>query len=238
MISRPPIVHDDPEGEVPWALQLAIRAEKAAPPTHEAVCEAAATAVVRLLASGEWAEQIQRWEDGRIRKLTRRARGARWEALQALPGLTVDHLGAQVRAFPPTPVDEAPPEIAKLQVAGTDLEHGDTRTPEPPYAVLVLNPEAGMSTGKAAAQSGHAAHLLFRRLPAAAREAWLEAGAPVHLVRDVPWAEAVSRAAVTIRDAGFTEVEPGTMTAVSWLVGTTEPDRPRSWRARWASRGR
>jgi peptidyl-tRNA hydrolase len=219
MISRPPIVHDDPEGEVPWALQLAIRAEKATPPTHEAVCEAAATAVVLLLASPEWTEQIQRWENGRIRKLTRRARGARWEALQALPGLTVDHLGAQVRVFPPGPVDEAPPEIAKLQVAGTDLEHGETKVPEPPYAVLVLNPKAAMSTGKAAAQSGHAAHLLFRRLPEPEREAWLHAGAPVHLLRAVSWSEAVARAAVTVRDAGFTEVEPGTMTAVAWLMG-------------------
>ncbi|MEO5875576.1 MAG: peptidyl-tRNA hydrolase [Streptosporangiaceae bacterium] len=218
MISRPPIVHDDPEGEAPWALQLAIRAEKAAPPTHEAVCEATATAVVLLLASGEWAEEVRRWEDGRIRKLTRRARGARWEALQSLPGLTVEHQGAQVRAFPPGPVDAAPPEIAKLQVAGTDLEHGETRVPDRPYAVLVLNPDAAMSTGKAAAQSGHAAHLLFRGLRPVDREAWLAAGAPVHLLRAAPWSEAVARADVTVRDAGFTEVEPGTMTAAAWLV--------------------
>ncbi|WP_460366307.1 hypothetical protein, partial [Actinocorallia lasiicapitis] len=163
MISRPPIVHDDPEGETPWALQLALRVEKKDPPSHEAVCEAAATAVVLLLADADFADQVARWEDGRIRKLTRRARGARWHDAQRLPGVTVEHQGAEVRAFPPGPVTELPPELAKMQVAGTDLEHGTTKEPAAPYCALVLDPKAGMTTGKAAAQAGHAAHLLFRR---------------------------------------------------------------------------
>ncbi|MEO3783054.1 peptidyl-tRNA hydrolase [Actinocorallia sp. B10E7] len=217
MIEHPPVVHDDPPGEPPWALQLAVRVEKAEPPSHEAVCAAAASAVVRLLADPAFAQEVGRWEDGRIRKVVRRARGARWKDAQELPGVTVSWRGAEVRAFAPGPVTEVPARIAKLQVAGTDLEHAAVPAPAVPYGVVALNPGAGMSTGKAAAQSGHAAHLLYRSLGPAERGSWLENGAPVHLA-EVPWDEAVARAAVRVRDAGYTEVAPGTMTAVAWLV--------------------
>ncbi|GAA3195775.1 peptidyl-tRNA hydrolase [Actinocorallia longicatena] len=211
------MLNDDPEGGAPRALPLVLRVEKRDPPSHEALCEAAATAVVLLLASGEFEEAVRLWEDGRIRKVTRRARGARWRDAERPPGVTVAHAGAEVRAYPPCPIEDLPPELAKMQVAGTDLEPGPTKEPGAPYCALVLNADAKMTTGKAAAQAGHAAHLLYRGLPAESRDAWLAAGAPAHIV-DVPWAEAVARAAVTIRDAGFTEVAPGTLTAVAWLI--------------------
>ncbi|MDX6430559.1 MAG: hypothetical protein QOE54_2925, partial [Streptosporangiaceae bacterium] len=107
-------------------MQLAARAEKTSPPAHHAVCEAAAMAVVRLLTDprateGEWYDRVHRWETARIRKVTRRARGVRWQAVQELPGVTVEHDGAQVRAFVPGPMAEVPPELARLQVAGLDL---------------------------------------------------------------------------------------------------------------------
>jgi peptidyl-tRNA hydrolase len=207
----------------PWAMQLAVRVDKAAPPAHSAACEAAAMAVVRLLADprasgGEWREAVDRWETGRIRKVARRARGVRWETVQALPGVTVDHAGAQARAFVPGPVTDVAPELAKLQVAGLDLPDEEEPGPAParPYAVIALNPHVTMSTGKAAAQSGHAAHLLLRQGGAAA-DAWREGGLAVHLLREARWEDCVGRAAVAVRDAGFTEVPPGTMTAVAWV---------------------
>ena len=67
---------------------------------------------------GEWHDEVQRWLDGRIRKVARRARGSKWDAAAALPGVTVVHHGASVRAFVPGPTDAVPPQIAKLQVAG------------------------------------------------------------------------------------------------------------------------
>ncbi|MFI0354103.1 hypothetical protein [Actinomadura sp. 9N407] len=233
---------DDPFDDPPWAMQLVARAEKAAPPSHSAVCAATATAVVRLLTDpraadpdGEWHPFVHRWESGRIRKVTRRARGVRWPEVQALPGVTVEEDGAEVRAFVPGPVTEVPPEIAKLQVAGLELtddpgdggdsgggggDSGDTaRKPlEPPYAVIALNPDVPMTTGKAAAQSGHAAHLLLRQAGAAAVQAWIEGGLRVRIARDIPWRRCVKEATVAVRDAGFTEVPPRTMTAVGWIV--------------------
>ncbi|PRX04094.1 UNVERIFIED_ORG: peptidyl-tRNA hydrolase [Actinomadura viridilutea] len=219
-------------------MQLVARAEKTAPPAHGAVCAAAATAVATLLTDpraadpeGEWHPSVRRWESGRIRKVMRRARGARWADAQRPPGVTVDVCGAQVRALVPGPVDEVPPEIAKLQVSGLDLPDEDEPKPppEPPYAAIALNPHVAMSTGKAAAQSGHAAHLLLRQAPPPQVHAWIEGGLRVHLVRagdrrgvgsggDVPWERCVDRATVAVRDAGFTEVAPGTMTAIGWIV--------------------
>jgi peptidyl-tRNA hydrolase len=68
-----------------------------------------------------------------------------------------------------------------------------------------------MTTGKAAAQCGHAAHLLLR-----ARGAW--PGLRVRVVDADEWSRAVAEADVVVRDGGFTEVAPGTMTAVARLV--------------------
>ncbi|MFF5259368.1 aminoacyl-tRNA hydrolase [Actinomadura viridis] len=218
---------DDPFDEPPWAMQLVVRAEKAAPPAHGAVCAAAATAVVRLLTDpratdpeGEWYARVHRWESGRIRKVTRRARGVRWPEVQALPGVTVDRDGAQVRAFVPGPVADVPPELARLQVAGLDLADDEEPKPppEPPYAVIALNPEVPMTTGKAAAQSGHAAQLLLMQAAEADVAAWVEGGALVRVARGIPWRRCVEHAAVAVRDAGFTEVPPGTMTVIAWIV--------------------
>lgn len=200
-------------------MQLALRIEKAAPPSHLAICEAAAMAVVRLLTDprsepgGEWHDAVAAWESRRIRKVARRARGARWEALADLPGVLVDHDGALARAFVPGPVTEVPPLISKLQVGGTDLPRDDEPKPPPeePYALVTLDPGVAMTTGKSAAQSGHAAQLLLR-----ARGAW--PGLRVRVVEADDWARSVAEADVAVRDGGFTEVAPGTMTAVARLI--------------------
>jgi hypothetical protein len=211
--------HEDPADEPAWAMQLALRVEKSAPPAHLSVCEAAAMAAITLLADprsapgGEWHEAIVSWESRRIRKVVRRARGVRWEALDALPGVLVDHEGAPARAFVPGPVTDVPPEISRLQVGGTDLPRDEEPKPppEPPYALVALNPGVTMTTGKAAAQCGHAAHLLLRTVGA-----W--PGLRVRVVEPDDWGRAVAEADAVVRDGGFTEVAPGTMTAVARLV--------------------
>lgn len=222
--------HADPEGEAPWAMQLVIRIDRTAPPTRTAVCEAAATAVVRLLtdpqATQEWAAAIERWTDGRIRKHARRAsRPVAWAKVADLPGVTVEHDGAQVRAFVPSATDAIPADIAKLQLTGTEPQDPDRRTglvsPLPADAVVIaLNPGAEMPLGKAAAAAGHAAQLALADMPADRRRVWEDAGFPVVVEQpgDDDWAVAVGRAQVTIVDAGLTVVAPGTTTAVARWV--------------------
>ena len=221
---------------VPWAMQIALRDDRPERPAHLAVCEAVAISVVRLLADprsrgdGEWAARVAAWEGLAIRKVVRRGRGPRFAAVEALPGVGVEHAGAVVRAFPPLPVDQVPPELGKLQVAGTDVPELGRPAPAGAGVLSVaLNPGPVMTTGKAAAQCGHAAQLAWWALgrpPAADPEQpdgpgvsrWARTGFAVRVLLAEPpdWPMLARRAPVSVRDAGHTEVAPGTMTAIAW----------------------
>jgi hypothetical protein len=167
-----------------FALPLVIRVDRSAPPARTDALEGAAQAVLRFLSDprvtgvdgvdGEWTAVERAWEDARIRKVVRRARGAAWERARALPGITVDRGTAEIRVYPPVPVDDWPADLAKLQVSGTDLED-----PAPPadvpdgVPVLWLNPELPMSTGKAMAQVGHGVQLAWWELEPTVRSTWI-----------------------------------------------------------------
>jgi len=152
-----------------YALPLVIRVERTAPPARTDALEGAERAVLRFLTdprvtdvAGEWAAAARAWEDARIRKVVRRARGAAWERACALPGITVVRRSAQVRVYPPVPTDDWPADLARLQVSGTDFD--DPVAPGEPAAgtpVLWMNPELPMTTGKAMAQAGHGAQLCW-----------------------------------------------------------------------------
>ncbi len=109
-----------------------VRIERADPPTRTDALEAAARGALLMLTTDrpEWAEAVAEWDGQRIRKVVRRARGAEWRRALAVDGLDVRQRTAEVRVYPPVPVDAWPPELARLQVGGTNLED-----PEPPPAV-------------------------------------------------------------------------------------------------------
>ncbi|MCX5193734.1 peptidyl-tRNA hydrolase [Streptomyces sp. NBC_00249] len=207
-----------------FVLPLVVRIEKTDPPARTDALETAARAVLVLLTDerahgeGEWAEAVRDWQDARIRKVVRRARGAEWRKAGTLPGVTVRGDHSEVRVFPPVPLDGWPKELAKLQVSGTDLDD-----PEPAGAageglpVLWLNPDLDMSAGKAMAQAGHAAQLAWWELTRAERAAWQDSGFRL-AVRTAPrerWAELSGSGLPVVRDAGFTEIAPGSCTVVS-----------------------
>ncbi|MFC9391202.1 peptidyl-tRNA hydrolase [Streptomyces venezuelae] len=207
-----------------FVLPLVVRIERDAPPPRTDALETAARAVLailtddRSLGEGEWAQVMTDWQDARIRKVVRRARGAEWRRAEALPGITVAGAEAEVRVFPPVPLDGWPKDLARLQVSGTDLDD-----PAAPGAVpegtpvLWMSPELDMSAGKAMAQAGHGAQLLWWALPDADRKAWREAGFPL-AVRTAPaeaWAALTTSGLPVVRDAGFTEIAPGSCTVVS-----------------------
>jgi peptidyl-tRNA hydrolase len=214
-----------------YALPLVIRVERAAPPARTDALEAAARAVLRFLAdprvtgvggegetAGEWAAAARAWEDARIRKVVRRARGAAWERASALPGITVTRGSAEVRVYPPVPVDEWPADLARLQVSGTDLD--DPRPPGEPAAgtpVLWLNPGLAMTAGKAMAQAGHGAQLAWWGLSARARAEWLDLDLDlaVRVAGREQWAELLASGLPVVTDGGFTEVAPGSATVVA-----------------------
>ncbi|MGW7549485.1 aminoacyl-tRNA hydrolase [Streptomyces sp. NPDC054770] len=207
-----------------FVLPLVVRIEKAAPPARTDALETAARAVLtmlsdpRALGDGEWAEAVRDWEDARIRKVVRRARGAEWRRAGELAGITLTGKSAEVRVFPPVPLDGWPKELAKLQVSGTELDD-----PEPPVGadrsgpVLWLNPELEMSAGKAMAQAGHGAQLAWWALSEEERDAWRDAGFPlaVRAADPAEWRELTAGGLPLVRDAGFTEIAPGSCTVVA-----------------------
>ncbi|MFK0153420.1 aminoacyl-tRNA hydrolase [Streptomyces sp. NPDC090493] len=207
-----------------FVLPLVVRMEKSAPPARTDALETAARAVLtmlsdpRALGDGEWAQAVRDWEDARIRKVVRRARGAEWRRAGELPGITLTGKSAEVRVFPPVPLDGWPRELAKLQVSGTELDD-----PEPPAGadrsgpVLWLNPELEMSAGKTMAQAGHGAQLAWWALPEEEREAWRDAGFPlaVRTADPAEWRQLTESGLPLVRDAGFTEIAPGSCTVVA-----------------------
>jgi peptidyl-tRNA hydrolase len=160
------------------AMPLVLRVERAEPPGRTRLLEAAASAALavcldpRASPGGDWHDEVSAWVAGRIRKVSRRARGAHWRAVEQLPGATVTVGGASVRALVPGLVADTPKEVARLQIAGTDLP-ADEPGPVPPGVLVVwLNPSVELTVGKAAAQVGHATMILAAALPADRLAAW------------------------------------------------------------------
>jgi peptidyl-tRNA hydrolase len=162
---------------------------------------------------------VRLWEDSAIRKVVRRARGAEWRRAEALPGITVTGATAEVRVFPPVPVDEWPRDLARLQVSGTELaDPAPPVRPEAGLPVLWLGPDLEMSAGKAMAQAAHGAQLAWWDLTDSARTHWRGSGFPL-AVRTAPgrdeWNRLVRSGLPVVRDAGFTEVAAGSCTVVA-----------------------
>ncbi len=216
---------EDRDARQQYVLPLVVRMERATPPGRTDALETSARAVLTLLndrrvveAEGEWAERVEAWEDARIRKVVRRARGGEWRRAGELPGITVTGREAEVRVFPPVPLDGWPKELAKLQVSGTDLEEaGPVDAAAPGLPVLWLNPELEMSAGKTMAQTGHAAQLAWWRLDDTRRKEWAESGFALAVRTATPeaWSELVASGLPLVQDAGFTEIAPGSCTVVA-----------------------
>lgn len=223
-----------------YVLPLVVRIERSAPPARTDALETAARAVLTLLADerataqdGPWTRAVRDWQDARIRKVVRRARGAEWRRAEALAGITVtgragsagsaastgeSSAAAEVRVFPPVPLDGWPKDLARLQVSGTELDDPEPAPPaDPARPVLWLNPDVAMSAGKAMAQAGHGAQLAWWELSPGEREDWRADGfaLAVRTPSREEWKRLAESGLPVVRDAGFTEIAPGSATVVA-----------------------
>lgn len=218
--------------------------------SHEDAVSAAAKAsvLVRLqdhTGSPFPVENYEHWLDGPFTKTVRRASAAQisgliqfWAKENNVPYAVVEDGSAVAVAFPPMRYEDMPKQIAKFQVHGTDFARDEPVPGETEPIVRVLVND-DLTTGKAAAAAAHA--LWAWMLPLAHSEdptfvtfidKWIAAGCPFGcnfvvegFIDDLVEMADAGRV-VPIRDAGLTEVDPGTITAVALCPFGVSPGDP------------
>lgn len=218
--------------ERPRAMQIALELPKVFDdrPGRSQILAASARAVARfcldarVAPGGAWHEPYTLWVDSQMRKVARRARGSHWTATEALAGVEARENGAAARVFVPSPLDDVDPLIRRLQVGGTDAP-SDTQNGGADAAsgvILLVDGTLEMTAGKAAAQAGHAIMLLLATCDGERVGRWIDAGMPITARRadGERWARAQAAVAsgtpgfAGVRDAGYTEVAPGSLTVI------------------------
>jgi peptidyl-tRNA hydrolase len=174
-----------------------------------------------------WADSFRCWSERSFRKVTLRARGNAWARVQAMEGGDGEARGAVVvRALPPRLRSECGSLLRGLQVYNPETSALQPEGPRPPPAGpamgFVKNPAATMSVGKQVAQIAHAVLMCAwsrwaeEERYVGAFAAWREAGYPGELWPSERWEELLREGdGVVVRDAGLTEVNPGTATVLA-----------------------
>ena len=216
--------HDDPENESPWALQCVVEDTKAF--TGLQLAHALAVSVASFLDSIEpgtpRSEAMERWMQGRIRKILRRAKNSSWVSVQTEDGETYEVDGVNIRVLTPTAMDAIPKAVAKCQVShlSTLPDSVATHGPLTPLLKIYTNRSLNMSAPKAAVAAAHVAQLMGMKLTEEDYNLWKSKNfaLTVSSLGEVSdFVESVS--SVAVRDAGLTEVVPGSITAIGIWTG-------------------
>jgi len=215
----PPYVREE---QNPYSLPIILRLEKTLDtPTHEEALLATAKGIALLFDSDKvvnnslWYDSLTAWMNGRIRKVTRRARASAWEKVYESDTIYSKYGNAEICILPPHPIDETPELIRKLQVANLELH----RTHEPVRGTanrglsLAVNPDLNMTTGKSMAQIGHATQLAIFNSSIDTLNAWKAEKFSATLTS---W-DATNVWTAEVQDAGFTEIPEGSFTTRSLL---------------------
>jgi peptidyl-tRNA hydrolase len=172
-----------------------------------------------------WRQAFGEWQRSSFRKVCLRARPVELERVREL-----DHADAgEMVCLPPRRKSVAEPELSRLQAhIGPPLRGAETESadPEAGAMVMLIGEDLELTLGKACAQVAHAV-LIARDLHSpTAIAAWQAAGTPVaaRLV-DREAFERTKRdlTVVAVRDAGLTQVTPGTETVLATEPGTPLP---------------
>lgn len=190
--------------------------------THWATIKAAAAAsALAYLTEPTPGPEWEAWLGGPFAKSVRRAdQRALVQVRQSVPHVEVQMHGAVAVATRPYAYAELPRPLARLQVAGTDLPREEVPRCAAPLFVVRLAASLDMTTGKSAAQAAHAVFSVVRDvLSPDDRARWLEDPSRFDVVAagDDDVATSAVCAPVVIRDAGHTEIAPGSLTATADL---------------------
>lgn len=181
------------------------------------ILQASTNALVQLLTSDNdiVKEAVEAWFAGRIRKIVKRASGAAWRKADALdlPHFVQEHNGARVMVFLPILIADQPKALKSLQVTGLNSADADPQTFEnAAYLEVIVNDTLEMSTGKVVAQVGHAVQLFLTYGNDMEVQDWIANDTLIQVVRSKNMDESAVTG-IVVRDAGFTEVPSGSLTA-------------------------
>lgn len=226
----------------PWVMYLVVRSDLDRTPAE--VLLAAAEACVRVVheraATDAHRAAFSEWSARSFRKVSVRAKGKHWDKLlrEYAPregAIATARAEPVVCALVPRKRSTNDAFLKGLQV----YNPSDAGPVEPTYAheikppadapapmLFALNPAVPMSLGKAVAQVGHAvlmcATSAFAQQNTELFQRWIDAGYPCALLPRAPlvWERARSlRGSMTVRDAGLTEVAPGSETVCAIAPG-------------------
>lgn len=223
--------------EDPWVMYLVVRRERLGSfgETLASAAVAAVDCVDRLRDHPTWRAPFDAWLARSFRKVCLRANERDWARLDAYDrGEAMVRGLPAARALPPRTKSQRDKLITHLQ-ALTSAEFAAPVFDEPGFAMrLVMRDGLQMSAGKAIAQVAHASVHACAAFGAASPDdfaRWRAAGMPcdVRAASDSDW-EALKRdeRVVVVRDAGLTEVAPGSETFLA--MAPTEAAR---WSARY-----
>jgi peptidyl-tRNA hydrolase len=207
----------------PWVMYFVVRKDlRLDVPAAVALAGDATIACARRFGESH-AEAFRAWHGSAVRKVAVRASAEELEAVLAVHEGFLEERG--LACLPPMQRSRAGEPLGSLP-AFTDAKRPAEPTPQPPPDAIaltyVLAAELGLSQGKAMAQAGHGA-LMCADDPALGDQgpralgwrAWAAEGRPARVIE----AEAERFAAIrdgsdcaVVRDAGFTQVAPGTQT--------------------------
>ncbi len=201
-------------GELVQPIILLVDREEPASEHHGIA--AAALASVQAFLQDQRNPDWEYWAAGAFAKSVRRADAKMFaKVLATFPHHALAKVGeGSAVGLPPMPADDLPKLLAKLQVSGTQLPEGTPLAAQ--SLTIVLNASLEMSTGKASAQAAHALFAWALESQPAVVETWMAADYPLS-VAELPAKEfrkgARKSAGPVIRDAGRTEIAPGSTTA-------------------------
>lgn len=215
----------------PWVMYLVVRSDEAV--GLDELLLAGAQATMRCAevyaSTATWGESFRAWSERSFRKVTLRAKGSAWSKLDGYDAGVGEVRGvAVVKALPPRLRSECGSLLKSLQVYNPTEPLAPGEPGEvPPWAMrFVINPAARMSVGKQVAQVAHAVLMCAWSSWAADEryrgsfESWKEAGYPGEIVPSSAWERLRAGGdGVVVRDAGLTEVDPGTETVIALPPG-------------------
>ncbi|GAA1475228.1 aminoacyl-tRNA hydrolase [Corynebacterium felinum] len=224
LVARAGLSEDPSDPLTVQAMQIVVHIPKTFPPRRSDVLAAVGSAVLKVCLDPSVAHagcarsSLLQWYGHRIRKVTRRARGAAWQQVHEVPGFGATVNQASAFACFPTATSQVYPQVRKLQIRGTDLP-ADSPAPPEEGVVVYVDASLGMSLGKAAAQVGHAVMFFAAEQSPRLCWEWSQRGFAVS-VREVTGSVFSSLvdvdSGVVVRDAGLTEIAPNSVTCVAF----------------------